>query len=205
MCNKKEQFNMKLDALPPGQYEVPALLKWNIDHPGIVAKNPQFNPDRWTLTVDGKVKTPLKLSWHDFLKLPAAESTSDLHCVEGWSVRSLKWYGVQFNTLINIVRPHEDAKAANFKCSDGYTTSLELKALSGDNVLLAYKLNGKLLEVSLGGPLRLVVPDKYAYKSAMWVERVTFIQEGELGYWERRGYSDTADVWKNDRFAEKRA
>jgi DMSO/TMAO reductase YedYZ molybdopterin-dependent catalytic subunit len=85
--------------------------------------------------------------------------------------------------------------------ADGYTTSLSLEDLLKDNVLLTYKLNGSLLETPLGGPLRLVVPDKYGYKSAMWVERITFTDAKELGYWEKRGYSDTADVWKNDRYA----
>lgn len=84
---------------------------------------------------------------------------------------------------------------------DGYTTSLDLSELLPDDVMLAYRLNGEYLEEALGGPLRLIVPAKYAYKSAMWVERTTFTKTKEFGYWERRGYSDTADVWRNDRFA----
>jgi DMSO/TMAO reductase YedYZ molybdopterin-dependent catalytic subunit len=195
---------MKPHDLPPGQHEINGLLKWNIDHPGITPKNPRFNPETWTLTIDGDVKNPLRFSWQEFLKLPAVESISDFHCVEGWSVKNLNWYGVRFNALAQIVQPKENVKAVMFTCSDGYTTSLKLKDLNRDNVLLAYKLNGKLLEVPLGGPLRLVVPDKYAYKSAMWIQRMTFTQKGELGYWEKRGYSDTADVWKNNRFSDEK-
>jgi DMSO/TMAO reductase YedYZ molybdopterin-dependent catalytic subunit len=102
------------------------------------------------------------------------------------------------------VKPKEDARYALFKCSDGYSTSLDLENLLKENILLAYKLNGKYLETPLGGPLRLVVPDKYGYKSAMWIKQITFTKKMEPGYWEKRGYSGTADVWKNDRFTKKR-
>jgi len=194
---------MNRDKLPPGQHEIPSLLRWNIDHPGIVPKNPKFDPKKWKLTVDGEVENQLELTWKDLLSLPAAESTSDFHCVEGWSVRNLEWYGIKFNTLVEIAEPKVNAKNVLFTCSDGYTTSLGLEVLLGENVLLAYKLNGEFLETPVGGPLRLVVPGKYAYKSAMWIERITFAKQKELGYWEKRGYSDTADVWNNDRFARK--
>lgn len=98
----------------------------------------------------------------------------------------------------------ETVKHVFFECYDGYTTSLDLDSLLEDNVLLAYKLNSEWLEIPLGGPLRLVIPDKYAYKSAMWIKRITFTKVKELGYWEKNGYSDTADVWKNDRFCMKK-
>jgi DMSO/TMAO reductase YedYZ molybdopterin-dependent catalytic subunit len=88
-----------------------------------------------------------------------------------------------------------------FECADEYTTSFALKELDGDEILLATRLDGKQLEQGLGFPLRLVVPSKYAYKSALWVTRIRFMLEKELGYWEKRGYSDTADVWRNDRFS----
>ena len=194
---------MKTNRLPPGQHEIPALLRWNIDHPGIVPENPKIDLEKWTLTVNGEVKNPLKLSWQEFLNLPAIESKSDFHCVEGWSVGDLKWYGVRFETLVQIVKPTRDAKHVFFKCSDDYTTSLDLRDILRDDVLLAYKLNGEFLGAPVGGPLRLVVPHKYAYKSAMWIERISFTKTKELGYWEKRGYSDTADVWKNDRFTRQ--
>lgn len=188
------------EELPPGQRGIKDILRWNIDHPGIIPRNPKVDLEKWTLTVDGEVYNPAKLNWDEFLNLPSAESKSDFHCVEGWSVRNCLWYGVRFSTLVELVRPKKDARYVLLRCSDGYTTSLELKDLLKENVLLAYKLNGKWLEESLGAPLRLVVPHKYAYKSAMWIERISFTKINELGYWEKRGYSDTADVWKNDRF-----
>ena len=190
MSNKK---------LPPGQHEIDAILRWSIDHEGIIPENPKINLNSWKLIVDGDVENSVRFVWQDFLKLPSVESVSDFHCVETWSIRNCKWYGVKFSTLVNIVKPSKNARNVFFKCLDGYTTSLELKDLLKDNVLLAYKLNGKLLEVPLGGPVRLVVPDKYAYKSPMWIEQIAFMNRKELGYWEKKGYSDTADVWTGDR------
>lgn len=189
------------EKLPPGQHEIPAILRWNIDHPGIIPENPEIDLENWTIMVDGEVEKPITLSWHDFLQLPSIELKSDFHCVEGWSVRKLRWLGVKFNTLVHMVKPKKSAKHVLFRCSDGYTTFLDLRALFEENVLLSYKLNGKWLEASLGGPLRLVVPNKYAYKSAMWIERITFTKQISFGYWEKRKYSYTADVWKNDRFS----
>ena len=191
---------MSKTQLPPNQYEIPNLLKWNIDHPGITPKNPQFDMKQWRLTIDGEVTNPMELTWDEFLKLPTIELKSDFHCVEGWSVRNLVWFGVQFRHLFGVVNPKETVKYVFFECYDGYTTSLDLKSLLEENVLLAYKLNSEWLEIPLGGPLRLIIPNKYAYKNAMWIKRIMFTQNKELGYWEKKGYSDTADVWKNDRF-----
>jgi len=192
---------MKTVRLPPNQREVKAILRWNIDHPGIIPENPRFDPEKWALIIDGEIANPLRLSWRELLNLSSTESTSDFHCVEGWSVRDCRWCGVKFSSLVEIAKPTEDVKYVYFKCLDGYTTSLDLSELLPDDVMLAYRLNGEYLEEALGGPLRLIVPAKYAYKSAMWVERTTFTKTKEFGYWERRGYSDTADVWRNDRFA----
>ncbi len=195
-------LTMSKVELPPGQHERRDILRWNIDHPGIIPTNPQVDLKRWKLTVDGEVAKPCTFTWEQFLNLSATESTNDFHCVEGWSVRNCRWLGVRFNTLLDLVKPKGDAKHVTFRCSDGYTTSLSLEELSSEDVLLAYKLNNKPLETALGGPMRLVVPSKYAYKSAMWVEQITFTKKKEMGFWERRGYSDTADVWSNDRFSQ---
>jgi DMSO/TMAO reductase YedYZ molybdopterin-dependent catalytic subunit len=194
-------MNSKEGKLPPGQTPIKQPLRWGIDHSGITRSNPRINLKTYTLTIDGEVEKPAKLSWSDFLKLPMVESVSSFHCVEGWSVPNCKWEGVSFKQITELVQPKETAKYVTFECADGYTTSLTLDELSGGDVLLAYRLNVKPLEEGYGFPLRLVIPDKYAYKSAMWVTKITFTAKRELGYWEKRGYSDTADVWKNDRFS----
>lgn len=186
--------------LPPGQREIDRILRWNIDHPGIIEENPKVDLKKWTLEIDGEVENPTRLKWHDFIQLTSSESVADFHCVEGWSVRNCRWHGVKLVDLARIVSPKSKAKYVSFICFDGYTTSLSLEAALQDNVLLAFELNSQPLDETLGGPLRLVVPDKYAYKSAMWVKQIIFTETKELGYWEKKGYSDTADVWKNDRY-----
>jgi DMSO/TMAO reductase YedYZ molybdopterin-dependent catalytic subunit len=188
--------------MPPGQRPIKRILRWGTDHPGITPSNPKIDLETYTLTIDGELKNPVRLTWADFLSLPQSVSVSDFHCVEGWSVLDCKWEGVLFKSITKLVKPTEAAKSVTFECADGYTTSLTFDELSSDDVLLARKLDGKGLEVGLGFPLRLIVPNKYAYKSALWVVHIRFSAKKELGFWEKRGYSDTADVWKNDRFSK---
>jgi DMSO/TMAO reductase YedYZ molybdopterin-dependent catalytic subunit len=192
----------KNKSLPPGQTPIKHHLKWGKDHPTIGVPVPKIDLESWVLVVEGEVEKPLRLSWDDIKKLPKVESISDFHCVEGWSVLGCRWEGIRFKYIADLAKPKENAKFVSFQCADGYTTSLPLGELLKDNVLLAYKLDGKFLEEGLGAPLRLVVPDKYGYKSAMWLVRIKFTSNKELGYWESRGYSDSADVWKNERFAK---
>ena len=186
--------------LPPDQTATDRILRWGSDHPGITTTNPQLKPENYTLTIEGEVENPVKLSWNDFMQLPKTVSVSDFHCVEGWSVLDCRWEGVRIKDIEKLVKPKEVARAVSFESADNYLTSLFREELVGEDVLLAYKLNGELLEEGLGAPVRLIVPSKYAYKSALWVVRLGFTRGKELGFWERRGYSDSADVWKNDRF-----
>ena len=185
--------------LPPNQYVIKNILQWGRAHPTI-GKIPKIDLSKWILVIDGELEHPLILNWKKFLKLPKTESISNFHCVEGWSVLNIKWEGVKFSYIVSLVKPKETVKHVSFECLDGYTTSLLLADLMGDDVLLTYKINGKYLEENVGAPLRLIIPDKYAYKSAMWISKIKFTSKKEIGYWESRGYSDTADVWKNDRF-----
>jgi len=186
--------------LPPNQTATDHILRWGTEHPGITSANPQLKRETYTLTVDGEVENPVNLSWNDIMKLPKTVSTSDFHCVEGWSVVDCKWEGVHLHEIEKLVKPKDVAKAVTFECADSYTTSLFREELSGNDVLLVYKLNEEVLEEGLGFPLRLIVPNKYAYKSALWVVHLRFTRGKELGFWERRGYNDNADVWKNQRF-----
>jgi len=182
--------------LPPGQSEVQAL---QVLHVGRV---PNINIDEWTFEVYGEVENPLRLSWNQFLQLPKTVDVSEFDCVTGWTRLDNRWEGVRFKEIANLARPTVKAKYATIECTDdvAYTTSLPLGDLLSDDVLFAYGLDGKPLPPEHGGPLRLVVPRKYAYKSAKWVRRVKFTERQELGFWETRGYSNTADPWTNDRF-----
>jgi DMSO/TMAO reductase YedYZ molybdopterin-dependent catalytic subunit len=196
---KHEDRDRTHARLPPGQTPIKKLPRWRIDHPGITGSNPKIDLKTYILTIDGEVEKPLRLNWNEIARLPKVESVSDFHCVEGWSVLDCKWEGIRFTEIASLVKPEKDAKFVTFECADGYTTSLSLPELFGEDVLLAYGLEGKPLEIGYGFPLRLVLPNKYAYKSALWVTRIRFTLKKEVGFWEKRGYSDTADVWTNDR------
>ncbi|WP_455363262.1 molybdopterin-dependent oxidoreductase, partial [[Eubacterium] cellulosolvens] len=154
--------------LPPGQSERSALQVLHVD--GV----PAIDLGKWVFEVDGEVENPVKLSWNEFLQLPKTIDVSDFHCVTGWTKLDNKWEGVRFKEIAKLARPTVRAKYATIECYGGivYTTSLPLEDLLRDDVLFAYGLDGKPLEPHYGGPLRLVVPQKYAYKSAKWVKRV---------------------------------
>ncbi|MCK5641554.1 MAG: molybdopterin-dependent oxidoreductase [Gammaproteobacteria bacterium] len=190
---------MTKKSLPPRQREIGSILQWNIDHPGIKSSNPTFDPKTWRMKIIGKIIKTMDLTWNEFLKLPTHEAEIDFHCVEGWSIIGAKWKGVSMSTLIQLVNPSNDVRYVLFSCTDGYTTSLSMQELIQKNALLAYELNDELLPIPLGGPVRLIVSDKYAYKNAMWVNEIIFSPTDSLGYWEKKGYSNTANVWEDDR------
>jgi len=181
-------------GIPPGQMEVEKL---RVLHVGEI---PEFDPETWSFQASGLVDNPFTLSWGEFQRLPATEDVSDFHCVTGWSKLDNRWGGVSFRAIYERARPKENAKYATIICEGGYTTSLPLKDLLDEGVMFAYKLEGRELEPRYGGPLRLVVPKKYAYKSAKWVRAVKFTEFQELGFWESQGYSNTADPWTEDRY-----
>ena len=180
--------------IPPNQR---VNLKFPVLHLGSL---PKFDPKRWDFVVEGLVGNPLKLTYEEFLKLTKVVSVSDFHCVTGWSKLDNSWEGVALKTISDLVKPLKEARYVTVVAEGYYTTSLPLEDLLEDDVLLAFRLDGKPLEPEHGGPLRLVVPKKYAYKSAKWVRKLRFTEEQELGYWETRGYSNTADPWKEERY-----
>lgn len=182
--------------VPPNQR---VTGKFPVLHVGAI---PKFDPKTWSFIVEGLVENPLRLTFEEFLKLPRVVSQSDFHCVTGWSRMDNKWEGVAFKAIANIVKPLKEAKFVTVVAEGDYTTSLPLEELLDSDVLLAFRLDGKPLEPKHGGPLRLIVPKKYAYKSAKWVRKMRFTKEQELGYWEIRGYSNTADPWREERYAE---
>lgn len=187
-------MNEHKQRMPPNQKvtsEFPVL------HEGSI---PTFDPESWDFAVEGLVEKPMRLAYKDFLKLPTVVSTSDFHCVTGWSRMDNRWEGVAFKTISELAKPLKKARYVTIVADGDYTTSLPLEDLLDDDVLLAYRFDDKPLEPKHGGPLRLVVPKKYAYKSAKWVRKLRFTAEQQLGYWEKRGYSNTADPWKEERY-----
>jgi DMSO/TMAO reductase YedYZ molybdopterin-dependent catalytic subunit len=205
----REKHNWQIDELFPygvnmmsEQPRVPPnqriVTKFPVLHHGSI---PKFNPKTWDFLVEGLVEKPMRLTYEELMNLPRTVSVSDFHCVTGWSRLDNKWEGVAFKTVADIVKPLKDAKYVTIECEGNYTTSLPLEHLLDNDVVLAYKWNDNPLSLEHGGPLRLVVPKKYAYKSAKWVRKLTFTREQELGFWEQRGYSNTADPWKEERYA----
>jgi len=182
------------NRVPPGQYEAGRLQVLHID--GV----PPIDEDSWRLRVYGLVDSPMELTLKEVRSLPRAIVTGDFHCVTGWSKLNNKWEGVLFRTIVEVAKPTPEAKFATIECEIGYTTFLPLEDLMRDDVLLAYRLDDQDLPPEHGASLRLVVPAKYAYKSAKWVNAVKFTAKQEPGYWEERGYSNTADPWTQDRY-----
>lgn len=185
----------KKDRLPPGQ----VLRKdFPVYHYGDI---PAFNEDTWDCKIMGLVGKPLKFSYKELLDLSSSELTTDFHCVTGWSNFDIRWKGVLFKTIAAMAEPFKEARFVSILSEHGYTTNLPIMVAMDDDVILAYEYNGKPLTPEHGFPLRLVVPKKYAYKSAKWVRGVEFLREDRPGFWETKGYSNSADPWKEDRFS----
>ena len=183
------------DRLPPGQHEVK-------DFPVLdLGLHPEISLDEWSLHIHGHVEQPLRLSWTDFQALPQFEDLSDFHCVTTWSQFGMKWAGVAFFSLAELVRPKPTAKHVFFKSYDGYSTNNPLDVCLDDDVLIAHSWNGQALSREHGGPARVIVPKRYAWKGAKFIREIVFLDRDILGFWELRGYSNTADPMTNDRFA----
>ena len=184
-------------ALPPGQHEIDRL---QVLHVGIT---PKFE-ETWKFEVCGLVKNPFILNYEQFKALPKVMTTSDFHCVTGWSKLDNKWGGVPLNEIVKIANVSDNARFATIECENDYTTTLTINDMLRPDVILAYSLDDEELPAKYGGPLRIIVPHKYGYKSGKWVRKIKFTQEEELGYWEARGYSITADVSSDDRYSPSR-
>ena len=181
--------------LPPGQ-------KLTSGFPVLdLGVQPEIPLNEWTLTVDGLVEQPKTLTWAELHALPQVEDVSDFHCVTTWSKYDCRWTGVAFTTLYELVRPKPEAKFVYFTGYDGYSTNVALEACLVDDVLIATGFNGAPLPREHGGPARVIIPKLYAWKGSKFVRGLTFLAEDKLGFWEVRGYSNTADPWKEERYA----
>lgn len=183
------------DRLPPGQRRT--------DEFPVLSKGATPDPDRadWTFRASGAVDRELSLSYGEFRDLPAVTQRQDFHCVTGWSRFDCEFTGVPFPEIADRAGVDDDAVHVLFHALDGYTTDLPLSDCLRREVLFAYELDGADLPPDHGGPLRVVTPHKYAYKGAKWVTGVEFLTESRRGFWEKRGYSATANPWTEDRYA----
>ncbi len=192
---EREVFEESLDPrLPPGQHEVNNWPVLDIGH------KPEIPLNEWTLTVGGGVSNAIVWTWDDFLAEATFKSRADFHCVTSWSTFDNEWEGVSFKRLIEVVKPLSSAKFVLFTAYDDYTTNLPLEACDDDDVLLASTWNGRPLTKDHGGPVRMIIPKRYAWKGAKWVKAIMFSDQDQKGFWEIRGYSNSAFPWKNDRY-----
>lgn len=183
------------ERLPPGQRETskfPVLSKGSV---------PESDPDSWEFTVTGAVENELSYSYEAFKELSKTTQTQDFHCVTGWSKFDCEFTGISFPTLAERAGVADEAVHVMFSALDGYTTNLPLDACMREEVLFTWAFDGEPLAREHGGPLRVVTPHKYAYKGAKWVDGVEFLTEPERGFWEKRGYSNTANPWNEERYS----
>ena len=184
-----------ISRLPPGQKEV---NNWPVLDLGL---QPNILAQSWRLTVDGLVETPMVFTLEEFMALPQEDFLSDIHCVTQWSRYDNHWRGVSARHLMELVRPKLEARHVLFHSYDGYTTNVTREVFEEPNVLLANTWEGKPLTREHGGPVRVVIPDWYFWKSAKWVTRIEFVETDSPGFWEVRGYHNEGDPWKEERYS----
>jgi len=181
---------------PPGQY---LTEKFPVLHYGSV---PRVDLATWDFRVYGLVDAPVTLTWQQYRALPRMTQTVDIHCVTRWSKLDTTWEGVAIQTILELAGVRPEAAFAVAHCEQGYTTNMPLAVLDDDDVLLADTFAGEPLEPDHGYPLRLLVPKRYFWKSAKWIRGLELLDRDVLGFWERYGYHNDADPWKEERFSE---
>lgn len=191
-----------MPRLPVGQHEV---RNWPVLDLGDL---PQIDPSVWMLEVGGLVENPLRFTWDEFMALPQVDDVSDFHCVTTWSRYDNHWRGVRFSTLAEMAVPKDEAAfvlCTGYDHMPGsdipYTTNLPLERAIEDDVLLVHTWEGQPLPREHGGPVRMITPKLYAWKGTKWIRRIDFLQRNQRGFWELRGYSNSAEPWFNDRYS----
>jgi DMSO/TMAO reductase YedYZ molybdopterin-dependent catalytic subunit len=180
--------------LPPGQR---LTQDWPVLDLGV---HPNVATADWQLAVGGLVDNPVTWRWEDLERQPRFAHVSDIHCVTAWSRYDNRWEGVSARHLLSVVRPRSDARFIIFRSYDGYATNLPLAAFDDDDVLLATSWEGQPIARAHGGPVRIVVPKLYFWKSAKWVKHIWFTDKDAKGFWEVRGYHNHGDPWKEERY-----
>ncbi len=215
---KKDTVNVQFEGMkpqgdgPPNRHQVPKLpvgqhvvSNWPVLDLG---EQPEVSLEKWRLEVTGLVDNPVTLDWAAFIALPQVEDISDFHCVTTWSRFDNHWKGVRFKTLAELVVPRDDAHfilCTGYDFMPGtyipYTVNVPLARALEDDVLLVHTWEGKPLPREHGGPCRMITPKLYAWKGAKWIRKIEFLAEDQKGFWEVRGYSNTAEPWFNDRYS----
>ncbi len=184
------------ERIPPGQYKTD---KFPVLHYGSV---PRVDLATWDFKVWGQVDAPFTLTWDQFKQLPRTSVHTDIHCVTRWTKLDTDWEGVAIQEILSLAQVRPSATHVVAHSEQGYTANLPLSVLDDDDVMLADTYDGKPLDPEHGYPLRLLVPKRYFWKSAKWIRGLEFLDQDRLGFWERYGYNNDADPWKEERFSE---
>jgi len=182
--------------LPPGQH---LTNDWPVLDLGVVPKTPI---DHWKLDVYGEIDHPLTLDWAAFSALPQSTFVTDIHCVTTWSRYDNTWQGVATRDVLDRVQPNDTAHFVMLHSYDGYTTNVPLADFAAEDALFVHNWNGAPLTREHGGPVRLVIPHLYFWKSAKWIKAVEFMTEDMRGYWEDNGYHMRGDPWQEQRYTD---
>lgn len=184
------------ERLPPGQHLV---KNWPVLDLG---EQPIISTDTWRLEVRGLVETLLDFTWTAFQTLEQSTSVTDIHCVTTWSRYDNKWKGVSTRDLLDQVMPRPEAHYVMLTSYDGYKTNLPLSDFAAEDAILATSWEGSPLTRDHGGPMRLVVPHLYFWKSAKWLRRIELLPADAAGFWEKNGYHMHGDPWREQRYSE---
>ena len=183
--------------LPPGQH---LTRDWPVLDLGLM---PHISRERWRLDVYGAVDNPVFWNFAEFSAQPQTQFVSDIHCVTTWSRYDNRWEGLATRDLLMACRPREEARFVVLHSHDGYTTNLALEDFAAEDALLAHSWSDEPLEQEHGGPMRLVVPHLYFWKSAKWLHRIEFLTADKAGFWEKNGYHMYGDPWREQRYSEE--
>lgn len=184
----------KNDRLPPGQYETK-------DFPVLsLGPTPEIEVGGWKLEVGGLVKNPQIYNWDELLALPQVDWQRDIHCVTKWSKFDTPWRGVPLEEVMKRAEVSEVATHLIAHSADGYSTNIPLEDVTGGQALVATAYDGGEIEAEHGGPVRLLVPHLYFWKSAKWLNKLEFVGADQPGFWETRGYHNYGDPWREQRY-----
>ena len=194
---KVEEAGYDPARLPPGQY---LTDKWPVLHAGDVASYPA-DLAGWNFRVHGEVDNPITLGWAELNELPKATVTQDIHCVTRWSRFDATFTGVPWSAIRELVAQRPSAHYAIAHAEAGFTANVPASFLDAEGALLVTHADGEPLTPEHGWPLRLVVPGTYFWKSAKWLRAIELRSTDAPGFWERYGYHNDADPWKEQRYA----
>jgi DMSO/TMAO reductase YedYZ molybdopterin-dependent catalytic subunit len=192
---------MPNQKLPPGQYTVNT---WPVLTAGRFTEVDVDHADDWILEISGLVENPVTLTLKELKALNNTSENIDFHCVTTWSMLGTNWKGISWSDIEKLVKPSSEAKYVLQYSNDelGYTTGTDIEELRKPHVMIGFEHDGKPIPSQHGGPIRIINPNLYAYKSAKWLKKLEFLPAQKLGYWEQLGYSEQADPWKEQRYTE---